>query len=177
MAVSEQVLEKIEQMANEVTSREGCRLYHVEFVGIGKGRILRVFIDKEGEESVGIEDCSNVSKGLNLLLDVENIIPGGSYNLEVSSPGLERGLYRPWHFKAALGEEVHLKTQDSLAKYGITVKKYAKAKKVSGRLQGLEEEVISLDTSQGSISLPLSAVTKANVVFDYDSEMGRKKKR
>ena len=70
-------LEKVEKLAQEVAEREGCILYDVENSGSGKGRILRIYIDKEG--GVGIEDCSNVSKGLNLMLDVEDIVPGAMY--------------------------------------------------------------------------------------------------
>ena len=87
-------LEKIEKIAQEIAEREGCVLYDLENIGSGKGRILRVYIDKD--TGVGIEDCSNVSKGLNLRLDVEDIVPGEMYNLEVSTPGLDRHLKKAW---------------------------------------------------------------------------------
>lgn len=101
--------ERFEVIASEVCERESVQLYDWELTGVGGSRILRVYIDRAGA-SIGIEDCSNVSKGLNLLLDVEDLIPGGSYHLEVSSPGLERVLKRRAHFQAAIGKRVYIKT-------------------------------------------------------------------
>ncbi len=66
-----------------------------------------MFIDKAG--GVSIEDCANVSRGLNLRLDVEDVIPGGQYELEVSSPGLDRKLTQGWHFEKAVGKTVQVK--------------------------------------------------------------------
>src|SRR5437868_1876988 len=92
-------MEKVEQMAQTVAAQAGCILYDIEFVGIGKGRTLRVYIDKEtpsaensgesGEDGkgAGIDDCSNVSRALDTLLDENDVIPGESYYLEVSTPG------------------------------------------------------------------------------------------
>ncbi|NJL24448.1 MAG: ribosome maturation factor RimP [Calothrix sp. SM1_5_4] len=103
-------LEQIRLYAEEVASREGCMLYDLEFRD-GPGRTLRVFIDKE-PGGVSIDDCVNVSRGLNLRLDVEDVIPGGRYELEVSSPGMDRRLTQPWHFQKAVGQTVQLKYKD-----------------------------------------------------------------
>ena len=100
---SDQMIQKIEILAGQVAEREGVRIYDLEFSGGTQGRVLRVFIDKEG--GVSIEDCANVSRGLNLLLDVEDPIPGGKYSLEVSSPGMERILRKSWHFTGEIGRE------------------------------------------------------------------------
>jgi ribosome maturation factor RimP len=98
--ISETSLQKIEILANDVALREGVKIYDIEFSGGAQGRILRIYIDKEG--GVGVDDCANVSRGLNLLLDVEDPIPGGKYVLEVSSPGLDRVLKKNWHFEQAV---------------------------------------------------------------------------
>ncbi|HMN68940.1 MAG TPA: ribosome maturation factor, partial [Bdellovibrionales bacterium] len=81
-------LEQIRKFAQEVAIREGCLLYDLEYRE-GPGRALVVYIDRDTAGGVSITDCSNVSKGLNLRLDVEDAVPGGHYDLEVSSPGLD----------------------------------------------------------------------------------------
>jgi ribosome maturation factor RimP len=123
------MLQQIYQLAEQVATREGCRLYDLEFVGRGNGRILRVFIDKSKapEETaieaagggVSLDDCANVSKGLSLLLDVEDIISGGAYHLEVSSPGLERKLSKPWHFESVIGKKIFIRTRHGFEKWGV----------------------------------------------------------
>src|ERR1700677_2020838 len=106
-------MEKIKSAADEVSRREGCFFYDLEFVGSRENRILRVYIDSESG-LVSVEQCANVSKGLSLLLDVEDLVPGGHYDLEVSSPGLERVLRLPWHFKTVLGKDVKIVTHDPI---------------------------------------------------------------
>src|SRR5262249_32900721 len=100
-------MERVRKLAEEVAIREGCRLYDLEFAG-GPHRTLRVFIEKD-DGGASLEDCVNVSRGLNLMLDVEDPIPGGRYELEVSTPGLERKLTQLWHFEKAIGEFVQLR--------------------------------------------------------------------
>ncbi|MEK6554972.1 MAG: ribosome maturation factor, partial [Bdellovibrionota bacterium] len=90
--LNEEKTEKIKGLAQEVCEREGCSLYDIEFVGAGRHRVLRIYIEANGEGQVTVEQCANVSRGLSLQLDVEDVIPGGQYELEVSSPGLERML-------------------------------------------------------------------------------------
>jgi ribosome maturation factor RimP len=102
--IPNEVINRITKIAEEVAAREGCKIYDIEFIGAGKGRTLRVYLDKEN--GVGIDECSNVSRGLNLMLDVEDVIPGGAYNLEVSSPGLERYLKKPSHFQVVIGKKI-----------------------------------------------------------------------
>lgn len=121
-------------MAEEVSNREGCYLYDIEFVGGQTGRVLRVTIDKAGEGGVSIDDCSNVSRGLNLLLDVEDVIPGGAYSLEVSSPGLERALKEPRHYVMAVGRQVLVRTFQPLLQFNPEIPELGKAKQVQGQL-------------------------------------------
>ena len=108
-----QAVEKIRALADEVSQREGCRLYDVEFSGNPKSRVLRVYIEG-ANENVSVEQCANVSRGLSLLLDVADLIPGDQYELEVSSPGIERVLRLPWHFQRAIGQEVKVVLFDAL---------------------------------------------------------------
>jgi ribosome maturation factor RimP len=167
-------MEKVEKMAEEVTSREACFLYDIEFVGAGKGRTLRLYIDKdtpqaavdsEEGQGVSITDCSNVSKALNLLLDVEDVIPGEAYNLEVSSPGLERVLRKAWHFKKVVGKRIWVKTSKSFEAFGVTDKKLKAAKQIDEVLKAFDGEILSFQVKDVEVKIPLSAVEKSKVLF------------
>jgi len=166
-------MEKVEKMAQEVASREGVYIYDIEFVGIGKGRTLRIFIDKE-DGSVSIDDCANVSRGLNELLDAdESLIPGDSYNLEVSTPGLDRVLRKPWHFQKAVGKKVYIKTSKALESAGVTDKKWKAAKTVEEVLESADEGGIRFVVKGVEINIPYAMIDKAKVVFEMTK--GQKK--
>lgn len=165
-------METVEKMANEVAAQEGCLLYDLEFVGVGKGRTLRIFIDKE-DGNVSIDDCSNVSKGLNSLLDVEDVIPGDSYNLEVSTPGVDRHLSKPWHFKKAVGKKVYIKTSRSLESVGVTDKKWKSAKTVEQVLDSADDSGLRFVVDDVELKIPYSLIDKAKVVFEFTK--GQKK--
>lgn len=166
-------MEKVENWASEVAAREGCMLYDIEFVGAGKGRTLRVFIDKE-DGTISIDDCSNVSKGLNDFLDAdEDLIPGGAYSLEVSTPGLDRTLKKPWHFQKAVGKKVYIKTSKALESVGVTDKKWKAAKTVEEVLESADEQGIRFVVKDVEIKIPYSVIDKAKVVFEFTK--GQKK--
>jgi ribosome maturation factor RimP len=197
--------EKVLKMATEVAARESCEIYDFEFVGAGGSRALRVYIDKIGEGGVSIEDCSNVSRGLNLLLDVDDVIPGGAYNLEVSSPGLERSLRTAAHFKRAIGKRVQIKAFESFAELNPQLEeasrvKLGKAKQLEGLVVGLEsasgedffskEDVVSavdeksarlvFDAENGGhvvrVKVPLGKITKASTVFIFEKQEKKQSK-
>ncbi len=172
----EQWLEKLEKIANEVTAREGCELYDIEMTGAGKGRILRVYIDKA--EGVGIEDCSNVSKGLNLLLDVEDLIPGGMYNLEVSSPGLDRHLKTLKHFEKVVGQKIFVQLSQNLGSLGAQDKGSLSMKKFEQVLQAVEDGQLVFEIKSEKIKVPLAVVEKSKLVFEMKTaeKPGHKKK-
>ncbi len=164
-------LEKIKSLADEVALRESCIVYDVEFAGGGGARILRVYVDKDTEAGVSIEDCSNVSKGLNLLLDVEDIIPGGKYHLEVSSPGLERVLKKDWHFTKVIGKTLLVKSYAPMLDFNVGIPLLGKAKQIKGLLLNLNESGIKLNVEIAGkpeeVYVPFAEIAKANVVFDY----------
>jgi ribosome maturation factor RimP len=161
-------LEEVEKRAVLIAEREGCILYDMEMVGIGNGRTLRIYIDKA--DQVGIEDCSNVSKGLNQILDEEDVVPGGPYSLEVSTPGIDRHLKRPWHFEKVIGKKIWVKLKSSLDQFGVEDKKWKSAKtveqtlhKVSGNQIGFFLDFAGLATE---VLIPMTAVEKAKVTFE-----------
>ncbi|HEX5706864.1 MAG TPA: ribosome maturation factor RimP, partial [Pyrinomonadaceae bacterium] len=102
------VEERVREVASRVAQERGLELVHVEFAGVGRTAALRIFIDKPG--GVTHEDCSEVSTHVGTVLDVEDIVPG-SYTLEVSSPGLERGLYSRADFERFAGKLAKVKTR------------------------------------------------------------------
>jgi ribosome maturation factor RimP len=146
-------LEQIRHFAEEVTSREGCVLYDLEFRE-GPGRTLRVFIDKDNG-GASLEDCVNVSKGLNLRLDVEDVIPGGAYELEVSTPGLDRKLSQLWHFEKAVGQTVQVKFRDEAGNH----------KSYEGRLVAVEGETLKFENSKGPFDMDFKSVERGRIVL------------
>lgn len=166
-------MDTVEKMASQAATEVGCLLYDLEFVGAGKGRTLRVFIDRE-DGNVTIDDCSNVSKGLNLLLDAdEELIPGGAYNLEVSTPGLDRHLNKPWHFQKVVGKKVYIKTSKALESVGVTDKKWKSAKTVEQVLDAADESEIKFVVDDVEIKIPYGMIDKAKLVFEMTK--GQKK--
>ena len=105
MAKAEAVLER---EAAPVCERHGVYIYDAEYKKEGGGYVLRLYIDKDG--GVSIEDCENVSRELNPILDERMDFLKEPYVFEVSSPGLDRRLSRDWHFEKAVGRNVDIKT-------------------------------------------------------------------
>lgn len=173
--ISETILQKIETLAAEVAAREGVKIYDIEFSGGNQGRTLRIFIDKVGEP-VGIEECVNVTRGLNEVLDAdESLIPGGNYNLEVSSPGLERPLKKKWHFEQAVGKKVWIKTNKAFENFGSTDGKLKNAKQITDLLVAVEGENAKVKVGEEEILVPLTNIEKAKTVFDFNEGKHEKK--
>lgn len=103
-------LDKVREIAERVAASSGLEVVEVEFRGGGKSRMLRITIDKPG--GVTHEDCATLSREIGTILDVEDAVPGGSYLLEVSSPGLDRKLTRPTEYERYVGDRVKLTTRE-----------------------------------------------------------------
>src|SRR5512142_3138695 len=97
-------LDQIRRIVERVAADQRLEVVDVEFRGGGKARMLRIFIDKP--EGVTHADCEAVSREVSTILDVEDAVPGGSYTLEVSSPGLDRKLSKPADFERFVGSLV-----------------------------------------------------------------------
>ncbi len=155
---------KIEALAAEVAQREGCLLYDLKFSGGLTGRTLKVFIDKD-PDGVGVDDCANVSRGLSLLLDVNDVIGGGAYDLEVSSPGLERHLSADWHFKRVVGKTVDLTLKNPvelISKKGTPISQ----RHFKGEILTTGEESFQIQVNDVVHELKYSNVDKAKVIFE-----------
>ena len=159
-------LEHVRQIAERVTASHGLELVEAEFRGGGKARMLRLFIDKPG--GVTHEDCANVSREVGTILDVEDAVPGGSYTLEVSSPGLDRKLAKPADYERFAGKRVRVTTREPIAG----------SRNFDGRLEGLLEGRVALVLVEGSkqqaasgegkrLEIELGNVEKAKLIPEW----------
>jgi len=105
-------LDHVKEIAERVASSSGLEVVELELRGSGKARRLRIFIDKA--EGVTHEDCANFSREISTILDVEDAVPGGSYVLEVSSPGLDRKLLKPADFERFQGSLIKFSTYEPI---------------------------------------------------------------
>jgi len=133
----------------------GYELVGVEFQTGGKsGGLLRVYIDSEA--GISAEDCQKVSYQVSGVLDVEDPIPG-HYTLEISSPGLDRMLFRKQDFDRFAGQLIKLRTV-----YPIEGQR-----KFKGRLLGLQGENVIFEQDEMEISLPFDQIEQARLVPEY----------
>jgi ribosome maturation factor RimP len=147
--IADTVWDLILQTVNEL----GCSLWDVEYVKEGARQILRVTIDKES--GVDINDCEAVHRGIDPILDETDPIPV-QYYLEVSSPGVERDLTRPFHFEVCNGQKVDVKLFTAVNGQ----KQYA------GILNGYSEEdkTVTVD----DVIIPLDKAARINLHFDFE---------
>jgi ribosome maturation factor RimP len=151
-----EVLDRITAIVERVAAREGLEVVEVQLLGGGKARVLRIFIDKPDGVSHG--DCENVSNQVGTILDVEDVIPGGSYTLEVSSPGVERKLTKPTDFERFAGQKAKLVLREPVAN----------SKRVEGTLAGFVDGSVRIELDRGELlTIPLEQVEKANLKFEW----------
>jgi len=157
------VAERVRQIAEQVAIDHGVELVHVEVAGPDNKPIVRIFIDKPN--GVTHSDCSEVSFHVGTVLDVEDFIHA-SYTLEVSSPGLERGLYKREDYQRFAGNLVKLKTRNPIGGQ----------RNFRGRLLGINGDELSLeDRTNGRVKIPFESVVKANLEIDIEEEWRRAK--
>lgn len=150
------VLEKVRAIAERVAASEGLEVVDVEMKGSGRSRVLRIFIDKPA--GVTHADCETVSYQVGTILDVEDVIPGGSYHLEISSPGVERKLTKPKDFERFTGQKIR-----------VTLKEPVERRtQWEGTLGGFQGGMITLDTGEaGVVRFSIEQVKKANLKFEW----------
>ena len=135
-------LDKVRQIAERVAGSSGLEVVEVEVCGAGKHRMLRVYIDRPGAAADGLdgvthEDCSKFSREFGTIVDVEDAVPGGSYVLEVSSPGLDRKLTKAGDFERFRGHRVKLTTREPVNNN----------RHFEGKLESFENGQLRLDLS------------------------------
>jgi ribosome maturation factor RimP len=168
-------LEKIREAAERVARSEGLEVVDVEWK-IGKQRFLRVYIDRvapakpagavEGEAApdpypkISHSDCERVSQQLSVILDVEELIPGPSYILEISSPGMDRALKKAAEFERFAGRLAKISTNEAIGE----------AKFFEGRLRGFADGKVRMELKGKEariVEIPLEAIRKANLVVEF----------
>ena len=158
---SSSVEDRVQAIAERVAIDHGLELVHLEVAGPVNKPIVRIFIDKPN--GVTHQDCSEVSLHVGTVLDVENFIHA-SYTLEVSSPGLERGLYKAQDYERFAGRLAKMKTRTPINGQ----------RNFRGRLLGINgEEVLFEDRTSGQVRIALDSIAKANLEFDVDQEFRR----
>jgi ribosome maturation factor RimP len=143
--------DELAKLLEPAVERLGYELADLEVRLGGKGGLIRVFIDKP--EGIDLDDCEKVSQAVSALLDVEDPVPG-NYNLEVSSPGLDRKLTKVEHFQRFEGET--LKVQMRFPIEG--------RRRFRGTLVSSDEENIVVEVDGESLSLPLKTIDTARLV-------------
>ncbi len=155
-------LEKIRAAAERVATSLGLEIFDLEWQ-VGKQRLLRVFIDRaptaENPRGGGIshDDCQQVSEQLNVILDVEELVTGSPYVLEVSSPGLDRKLLRPADYQRFSGCLAKIWLSQPLEGAGF----------LEGRLSGFAGGNVLLAVGERQVELPFPAIRKANLVVEF----------
>jgi ribosome maturation factor RimP len=168
-------LEKVREAAERVARSEGLEVVDVEWK-IGKQRFLRVYVDRvplakpaeaiEGEEApspypkVSHADCERVSQQLSVILDVEELIPGPGYVLEISSPGMDRALTKAADFERFTGRLAKISTSEPIGEM----------KFFEGRLRGFADGNVRMELKGKDariVEIPLGAIRKANLVVEF----------
>ena len=134
----------------------GYELLGIEYVPSGKHSILRLYIDSEN--GIGVDDCEIVSRQVSAIMDVEDPITG-QYNLEVSSPGIERPLFVVAHYMRFLGHDVRLRT----------FRPIEGRRNFTGAIGSVSEKsnTLELVTELGPVTLDLDLIEKANLVANF----------
>ncbi len=161
-------LDKVREIADRVAQSSGLMVWDIELKGSGAGRTLRIYIDKQ-PEGITHEDCAEYSREVATIFDVEDAVPGAAYLLEVSSPGLDRKLFKPEHFAQFAGSLVKFSTRDLVNGN----------RHFEGRLVSFADGQLTVDLDQvasrkkaktqggGVIVVPYSNVEKASLVPEF----------
>lgn len=150
------VASKIEEIAQRVVESEGMELVEVEVKGGGSQRMVRISIDKP--EGISHADCELVSQQVGTILDVEDVVPGGRYTLEVSSPGVERKLLKPRDYQRFQGKKIKVTLRDPIEG----------RRHWEGTLAGFGDGTVTLETAPDkTIQFPFEQVQKANLKFEW----------
>ena len=155
----------VQAQLSALVADEGLELLATEVVGSGPKTILRLVVD--GPDGVNLDQCATVSRQASAILDVDDPIHH-RYTLEVSSPGLDRKLYRPEDFEKFVGERIKVRMEPT----------YREHRTVTGELLGKRENSVSIfDDSGREIELPIQEIFEARLEVDWNSIMKEGKSR
>ncbi|RMG11840.1 MAG: ribosome maturation factor RimP [Deltaproteobacteria bacterium] len=152
--------DRLLEVLEPVVAIDGYELVDVRLTSDRGRTVLQVFIDHE--RGVTLEDTTRVTHLVDPVLDVEDPIET-SYDLEVSSPGLDRPLRTPEHFRRYAGETVRIRTFEPIDN----------RRNFHGVLLGCEEETVRLDVDGDEWRVPIAAIERANIKYSFDPPKGR----
>lgn len=155
MTMFENVPAKVWELAQPLLESEGMEIVDVEFRREQGGLVLRLFVDRNGGGGITLNELSRVSRQLSDLLDVYDFVPG-SYLLEVSSPGINRRLRRPEHFRRYVGQRVRVRTLNVVEG----------RRSFSGVLQQVEPEGIQIRDDVGEHWIRFDQIARANLIAE-----------
>ena len=149
---------RIWELATQIADGEAMEVVDVELrrEGSRAGRVLRLYLDKEGGPNV--DDLGRVSRQLSELLDAHDIVEG-SYTLEVSSPGINRPLKKPEHFQRFIGKRVRIRTGDMIDG----------RRSFLGILREVSGDTITIEVEGKSYHIPFSGIEKSNYEHDWSA--------
>jgi ribosome maturation factor RimP len=154
--MNEEIVARVTEVARRVAQSEGLEVVEVQLLGGGRKRMLRITIDKPA--GVSHADCELMSHQVGTILDVEDVMPGGSYTLEVSSPGVERKLRGPADFERFLGRKAKVVLSEPVED----------RRHWEGILAGFAGDVVTLEPSPGrTVRFTVQQVEKANLKLDW----------
>jgi ribosome maturation factor RimP len=146
--------QKLTELLRPAVEETGKKLLGIEYISAGKNSVLRLFIDHEN--GINVDDCAEVSRQVGAVLDVEDPI-SNEYNLEVSSPGVDRPLFELAHFQDAIGETINVKL--SMPLNG--------RRKFKGALVAIENDTLIVEVDSIDYELVISNIDKANLVAKF----------
>jgi ribosome maturation factor RimP len=146
------VKDTIEKLILPSVESLGYELWAVEYLQ-GKTKTLRIYIDKE--DGITLDDCSVVSQQVGAVLDIEEPI-SGEYNLEISSPGLERELFKLEHYDRLIGNTIKIKLMQAVDNKRL----------ITGKISKVEGNIITIATSEIDLEIDFNLINKAHLVVD-----------
>lgn len=151
-----ELLNKIDALLAPALDEMGYTIVRLHFGGEGRYRALQIMAERKDEQPLSVGDCSEISRTASALLDVEDWI-SGKYNLEVSSPGLERPLVRLEDYTRFEGRAAKVELEETIDGQ----------KRFKGTLKGIDEDeniLMHIDKDDTDVALPFRAVAKAKLI-------------
>ena len=146
--------DRIEKEIEKIVTSEGLDLVHIDYKKQGRGYLLRVDIDKDG--GVTLEDCSLISQQVSTYLDVDDVVPA-EYELQVSSPGLDRKFYKDSDYQKFIGRLVRVKTAKAIRGLHVVI---GRLKEFDGKSIVVTDPVMKKDPDY---QIPLSEIKETRL--------------
>jgi ribosome maturation factor RimP len=149
-----EISKTLQEGVERLVTSEGYELVHMELKQGASRQVFRIFIDRQG--GINLDDCQKISQQVSTLLDVEDPL-ASPYTLEVSSPGLDRGLYREADYQRFAGRKIRL----------VLRQPYQGQRKFRVSLVGVDNGLVHvLEPVRGALSFPVEAIEKANLEIE-----------